>query len=60
MEQMGKEKGEGVVKNWLLQNGPGDVKDSIGNTVAKEYICMTHGHEQQYCLRESGVLCGGE
>ena len=56
MEQMGKEKGEGVVKNWLLQNGPGDVKDSIGNTVAKEYICMTHGQGQQCgdCLREWG------
>ena len=54
MKQMGKEKGEGVVKNWLLQNGPGDVKDSIGNTVAKEYICMTHGHGQWCgdCLRE--------
>ena len=32
--------------NWLLQNSHGEVKYSIGNGVAKELICMTHGHEQ--------------
>ena len=28
---------------WWLQNSHGDVKYSIGNGVAKEHICMTHG-----------------
>ena len=30
--------------------------------VAKEFICMTRGHEQWWegCLREWGVLGGGE
>ena len=46
--------------NWLLQNSFGDVKYSLGNRVAKEYICMTHGHGWcGDCLREWGVL-GGE
>ena len=31
--------------NWWSQNIHGDVKDDIGNGVAKELICMTHGHE---------------
>ena len=40
--------------NRLLQNSHGDVKYSIGNGVAKELICMTHGDEQWWgdCLRE--------
>ena len=33
--------------------GDGDVKNSTGNGVAKELICMTHGHE----LREG--IAGG-
>ena len=40
-----------------------DVKYSIGNGVAEELICMTHGHEQWCgdCLRELGVLgVGGQ
>ena len=28
-----------------MQNRQGDVKNSIGNGVAKELIYMTHGHE---------------
>ena len=32
--------------NWWLQNSHGAAKYSIGNGVAKELICMTHGHEQ--------------
>ena len=31
--------------NWQVQNRQGDVKNSIGNVVAKELICTTHGHE---------------
>ena len=47
--------------NRWLQNNHGDVKYSIGNGVAKELICMTHGHEQRCgdCLREWGLLGGG-
>ena len=33
--------------NRYLQNSHGDVKDSIGNGLAKELIRMTHGHEQR-------------
>ena len=32
--------------NWLLQNTHGDVKYGMGNIVAKQHICMTHGHGQ--------------
>ena len=37
------------------------MKYSIGNGVAKELICMTHGHEQRYgdCLKEWEMLAGG-
>ena len=31
--------------NWFMQDGQGEVKNSIGNGVAKELIRMTHGHE---------------
>ena len=44
--------------NWQSQSGHGDVKYSVGIRVAKELICMTHGHEQ-WCgdgLKEWGVL----
>ena len=34
--------------NWLLQNSHGDVKYSIGNIIAKECMCLTHG-EGQLC-----------
>ena len=42
--------------NKELHNSHGDVKYSIGNGVAKEHACMTHGHEQWCgdCLREWG------
>ena len=38
-----------------------DGRYSIGNGVAKEFIRMTHGHEQWWgdCLREWVVLGGG-
>ena len=47
--------------NRELQNSHGDVKYSIGKGVAKELLCMTHGHEQWCgdCLREWGILGGG-
>ena len=39
-------KGTGLrSKNWQVQNRQGDVKNSIGNGVTKELVCMTHGHE---------------
>ena len=47
--------------NRKFQDSHRDVKYSTGNGVAKELICMTHGHEQ-WCgdgLREWGVLGGG-
>ena len=31
--------------SWQVQNRQGDVKNSIGNEEAKEFMCMTHGHE---------------
>ena len=34
--------------NRYLQNSHGHVKYSIGNGVAKEFIHMTHGHEQWF------------
>ena len=47
--------------NRQLQNSHGDVKYSIGNGVAKEFIHMTHGHEQLWgdCLREWRSPVGG-
>ena len=44
-----------------LQNSHGDVKQSIGKGVAKELMCMDHGHEQWCgdCLRVWEVLNGG-
>ena len=43
--------------NWWLQNSHGDIRYSIGNGVAKELRCMTHGLEQSCgdCLREWGA-----
>ena len=57
VEGMG-EKAKGIKKYKLvvIQSSTGDVKYSIGNGVAKEYVCVTHGHGQQdgNCLRELG------
>ena len=39
--------------NWQVQNRREDFKNSMGHGVAKELICMTHGHE----LREG--IAGG-
>ena len=33
--------------NWQVENRQGEVKNSIGNVEAKEFISMTHGHELQ-------------
>ena len=31
--------------NQQVQNAQGDIMNSIGNEVAKELVCVTHGHE---------------
>ena len=43
-------------RNKELLNCDGDIKYSTGNGVAKELICMTHGHEQwcRDCLMKLG------
>ena len=39
------EKGTGNKKHkWKVQNRQGEVKNSMGNGEAKEFICTTHGH----------------
>ena len=45
----------------LLKNSHGNVKYSIRKGVAKELVCMIHGHEQwcRDCLRERRGLHGG-
>ena len=30
---------------WQAQNRQGEVKNSMGNGEANEFICMTYGHE---------------
>ena len=51
--QWGGERGEGgkgtgnKKHKWWVQNRQGKVKNSMGNVEAKEFICMTHGHELQ-------------
>ena len=45
--------------NWEVQNQHGDIKNSIGNGEAKEFTCMTHGHELSGgCWREWGLPGG--
>ena len=44
---MGEELWELRSTNWQLQNSHWDEKYNIGNGVAKELICMTHGQEQR-------------
>ena len=39
---------------WQVQNRQGEVKNSIGNGEAKEFICMTHGHELRWGYRAEG------
>ena len=49
--------GGGIKKYTLVQNRQGDDKNSIGNGVAKELLCMTHGHELRRELLEGmGIL----
>ena len=39
-------KGMGIKKQkWQVQNRQGEVKNSMRNRKAKEFIWMTHGHE---------------
>ena len=52
-------KGTGNKKhNWYLQNR-WDVKNSIGNGEAKEFICMMHGHELMGGMLEGMGVPGG-
>ena len=44
--------------NRQVQNRQGGVKNSIGNGVAKELICMTHEHELRGRLLEGMGLPG--
>ena len=32
---------------WQVENRQGEGKNSIRNVEAKEFVCMTHGHELQ-------------
>ena len=41
--------------NWQVQNRQEDIKKSMGDGVAKEFIYMTHGHE----LRWGGLTARG-
>ena len=57
-ERMG-EKVQGIRSiNGRYKIDRGEVKNSIGNGEAKEFICMTHGHElrvgKERMLREAG------
>ena len=45
-EEMGEEVRGLRSTNRELQNSHGDIKDGVGNEVAKQLTCMTHGHEQ--------------
>ena len=52
---MGREKGEvggnGTENKecgWWVQGREGEVRNSTGNREAKEFICMTHGHELRW------------
>ena len=40
--------------NWYVQNRQQEVRNGKGNEQAKEFICMTHGHELK------GGIVGGE
>ena len=53
---MGEELWELRSTNWQLQNSHWDEKYNIGNGVAKELICMTHGYGKRRgdCLRGVG------
>ena len=45
--------GAGIKKhNWQEQNLQGGVKNTAGNGEAKEFTCMTHGHELSRQLLE--------
>ena len=51
-------KGTGNKKHkWQVQTRQEEVKNSIGNGEAKEFICMTHGHElkREAMLAEGGL-----
>ena len=47
-EENGVKGTENKKHNWQVQKRQGKVKNSIGNGEAKEFICMTHGHEVRW------------
>ena len=57
-----KEKVQGLRNtNWQVQNRQGEVENSIGNGEAKQFICMTQGHElREGVLEGMGIPGGGE
>ena len=53
-------KGAGSQKYKLVVREQTDVKNSTGNGVAKELVCIIYGHElREDCQREWGVPGGG-
>ena len=70
-QRVGGERGGKCTENedhkWQVENRHGEGKNSIGTVEAKEFICMTHGHELQVgnvggrgCAGWSGVKGGGK
>ena len=48
-EQRNEGKGMGNKQHkWQAENRQGEVKNTIGNIEAKEFICMTYGHELRW------------
>ena len=53
-------KGAGSKKHkWQVENRQGEVKNSIGNGEATEFICMTRGHELRW-ENAGGKGCSGQ
>ena len=53
-------KGTGTKKRkWKVQNRKGEVKNSMRNGEAKEFICTTHGHELRWGNDGKRAVQGG-
>ena len=60
-EENGGKGTENMKHTWQVQNRQGEVKNSMGNGEAKEFICMTHGYELRWGNDgERGVQGRGE
>ena len=44
---------------WQVENRQGEVKNSIGNGEAEEFICTNQGHELSWGNDGGGVVQGG-